>query len=331
MIAFLSIQPNSKCFYFSLMLQLHRCISQVLLIMFQLNRQRKAMQLEAVLLKYIPIFNYLGESCVMASDFQLTNHSSIRRRLTYISIFISFILGPTVCALNVAAFSKYYIIKTNASRAAVLIILICITATKLFNISQMHSWLNDLPKMYRLFKELQVIAGNRYEMDFRRFHIKFIQKVITITSIILAKFIIIAVVYKNYVISLNEALVLSTSYYIAFFHVYFYVSLFKNLMSFYVSYVERKSIYGKPKTLSDIKIEFFFIKATHLKLYEISRILNASFGWIFVSIAIQKFIEIVGALFFTFLRSDCVKMSTGLRNYWTNSFCFSNQLFQSSS
>lgn len=273
------------------------------------------MQLETVLLKYVPIFNCLGESCVMTSDFQLTNPSSIRRRLTYVSIFISFILGPFLCTLNVATFSKYYVIKTNISRAAVLIILICIATTKLFNISQMHCWLNDLPKMYRLFKDLQVIAGNRYEMDFHQFHIEFIQKVLVITSLILAKFIIIGVVYKNYVISLNEALVLSSSYYIAFFHVYFYLSLFKSFMSFYVSYIERKVIYDKPKTLSDVRIEIFFIKATHFKLYEISRILNASFGWVFVSIAIQKFIEIVGALFFTFLRAECARMSNGLRNY----------------
>lgn len=273
------------------------------------------MQLEDILLKYIPIFNHLGESCVMTSDFQLTNHSTTKRRLSYILIFISFILAPIICALNVATFSKYYIIKTNISRAIVLIIIFFIAVTKLFNISQMRCWLNDLPKIYKLFKDLQVIAGDRYEMDFHQFHIEFIHKVLVISSIILAKFIIIGVVYKKFVLSLNEAIVLSLNYYVAFFHVYFYISIFKHLMSFYVNYLEHKAVYDKPKTTAEIKTEFFFIKATHFKLHEISKILNASFGWVFVSIGIQKFIEIVGSLFFTFLRSKCVDVSTGLRNY----------------
>lgn len=283
--------------------------------MLPLNREKKAMRLETILLKYIPIFNYLGESCVMTSDFQLANHSSVKRLLTYILISISFILGPMLCTLHVASFSIYYVITTNVSRAAVLIIIICIAATKLFNMTQIHCWLDDIPKMYKLLKDIQSIAGNRYEMDFHEFHTEFIQKVLIIFSIILAKFIIIGSVYKNYLISLNEAIVLSTTYYVAFFHVYFYVSLFKTVMSFFVNYLERKVLYNKPKTLAEIKIEFFFIKATHFKLYEISKILNASFGWVFVSIAIQKFIEVVGALFFTYIRLECVKVSTGLRNY----------------
>lgn len=273
------------------------------------------MQFETILLKYTPIFNYLGESCVMASDFQLTDHSSIKRRLTYVSIFISFFMTIFMLFVNIPSFSDYYIIKTKVALAVFLILLICTAITKLFNICQMHFWLNNLPKMYKLFKELQIITGNRYEMNFQQFHIDFMQNVLTIFGLILVKVAIISLIYENPVLSIYESLVLTSNYYSSFFYVYFYVSMLKNLISFYTGYLEQKVLCDKPKTLPDIKSELYFIKATHFKLYEISKILNATFGWMFVSIVVQKFVEILGSLFYIFLRLECTKLLSGLRNY----------------
>lgn len=273
------------------------------------------MQLETILLKYTPIFNYLGESCVMASDFQVTDHSVIKRRLTYTSIFISFILTAFILILNITSFSNYYVVKTNVSRAVFLILLGCTAITKLLNISQMHFWLINLPQFYRLFKDLQLITENRYEMNFKQFHIEFMQNVLAIFGILLIKAIIISLIYDNPMLSVCEALLLSSNNYSSFFYVYFYVSIFKNLMSFYIGYLEHKVLHDKPKTWPEIKTDLFFIKATHFKLYEISKILNATFGWMFVSMVVQKFIEIVGTLFYIFLRLECTKLLTGLRKY----------------
>lgn len=273
------------------------------------------MELETLLSKYIPIFNWLGESCVMTSDFQLTSHSSIKRRVSYILIFISFSLTPLLFTLNTIMSARYFNIKTHMTRIVFLIILICIVLTKLLSIVHLSFWLNNLPKMYRLIKDLQLIIGTRYQMDFQQFHNEFIKKMILISSIFLIRSIIISVFHNSSVVNFNEAAALSFNDHVSFFHVYFYVSLFKNLISFYINYLEHKVLFDKPKTLSEVKAELNFIKCAHFKLFEISKILNAAFGWIFVSMAVQKFTEVTGALFYMFLRVECNKFSTGMRNY----------------
>lgn len=279
------------------------------------------MQLETVFLRYIPIFNWLGESRIMTSDFYLTNPLPKERRLTNILLFVSLFTMIILSAYNATVYIKYNPEDSTTAHIVYLMLFIFRTNTKMSSVSHFRSWFNYLPKLYTHIKDIQRVSESRYKMDFRHFQMQFDHDVSIVLVIWLIKMIIYFLDYSepihHGVIFTNESIVLFFNY-IIFFHAYFYVLLFKTVSSFYIDYVERKSLFDKPKSLAELKVELIFIKIMNFKLYETAKVLNAAFGWIFVCMFIQKFGEIVGNAFWTYCNLNCENIFDVTRNY--NSF-----------
>lgn len=278
------------------------------------------MQLDSIFLKYIPIFNWMGESCIMLSDFRLSNPSSKKRRLINISIFVSFSLTTILTAFNIASHMKTFTPRGTTPHIVFLLLYSFRIKTKLCSIGHLRAWLIYLPKLYHLFKDIQRVTESRYKMNFCHFQEQFDKEVSIVFSIWLIKLIFYLSNFSDSILSCimtaNESIVLISSY-TTFFHLYFYVLLFTHMISFYTDCIERKASYDKPKTLSDLKIELNFIKIVHLKFFEISKMLNAAFGWIFVFMFIQKFTEIIGDAFWTYsnIRASCKNIFFVIRKY----------------
>lgn len=276
------------------------------------------MQLETAFLKYIPIFNWMGGCSVMTSDFRLANPSPTKRRLINMIIFVSFFLTCILSAVNLAAHIKNFT-RAGATPHVVLLILYTFRINiKLSSIVHMYSWFNRLPNLYSHFKDIQRISKSRYKMDFRDFQVQFNNEASIVFSICLIKLIIYYWSFSDStiecVLATNESIVLVFNH-IIFFHTYFYVLLFKTLITFYIGYVERKALHDKPKNPSDLKVELIFIKIINFKLYETSKVLNAAFGWVFVGIFIQKFTEIFSDIFWTYGNHSCENIFDVIRNY----------------
>lgn len=280
---------------------------------------KNKMHLEHIFLKYIPMFNWLGESCVMTTDFQLTSSSFKRRRIfTYFSICISMFLMSILTIFNIVMYIKYFSDAGNVKLIVMVVIFTSRMAGKLASMSQLNSWLNYLPKVYILCKDIQHVSESRYKMNFCRFQIQFEKEMSIIFGLWLVKlsiyFVVNSVSSLRCVMTINESGVVFLSH-IILFHAYFYILLFKHIIFFYIGYVKRKASFDKPKTLSELKIELVFIKVINFKLYEISKVLNAAFGWVFVLMAIQKFAEIIGDIFWIVSNIKCENALTTIRNY----------------
>lgn len=270
------------------------------------------MQLEDILLKYIPIFNWFGESCVMTSDFQLTGFSRKKRRLTYFATFCSLLILIIILFLYQPVLAKNYVDGRHISQALFYTSGIAMFGTKLINISQMHLWLDLLPKLYKMVKDLERTAAFKYKMDFRRFHMEFSQRVNTFVGMWLINIVAIIVAHlkssRDIIVVVCDSFSLLFSF-VLILHLCFYVLLFKTLIISYIDYIERKVNNNMPKTLHQLRNEIHFIKINHFKLYEISKVLNAAFGWIFVVIFIEEFIEITVRMYWIFVRTECTNIS----------------------
>lgn len=279
------------------------------------------MQLENVFFKYIPIFNWLGESRIVLSDFHLSNPSPKKRLLINMMVFTSLFLTLILSIFNATAYIKYFPEDQATPHVIFLLMYILRTNSKWSSLVQMNSWFNYFPKLYAHFKDIQRVSESRYKMDFRSFQAQFDHDATIVFIIWSAKIIIyfakLSEMFIYCVICLNESIVLLINH-IVFFHVYFYVLLFKSMVSFYIGYVERKALFDKPKTLSELRVELIFIKIINIKLHETSKVLNDAFGWMFVWIFIQKFSEIVGNVFWTYGNLNCQAIFEVIRKY--NSF-----------
>lgn len=158
--------------------------------------------------------------------------------------------------------------------------------------SRMHCLTKLLPIGFKHLEELHSLAKSRYDMDFHQFQLHFRQGLIKIfgawmiTSVLnfLSTDSKLEIVIGTFAIFLNR---------ITIGYVYFYIVLMQSLISFYINYIEQKVVTNRPKLLSELNIELIFIKTNHLKLYEISNIVNLAFGWTLVMIFIQEFNEII--------------------------------------
>lgn len=279
------------------------------------------MQLEHMLLKYVPKFNWFGESCVMTSDFHLTNFSLKKRRLAYFSIFCSLLILTIVLFLYPAVLAQNYVEGSHVSQTLFYTAGMAMFGTKLINISQMRLWLDLLPKLYKMIKDLERFASSKYKMDFRNFHMEFTLRVNTFIGMWLINIVAIAVAHFH---SLRDAIVVvcdSLNYLFSFIlilHLCFYVLLFKSIITSYVDYIERKVTDDFPKTLNRLRKELHFIKTNHFKLYEISMSLNAALGWNFVVIFIKVFIETTIHMYWMFVRVECNHVSKMMCNFFFN-------------
>lgn len=283
----------------------------------------KDVELERMLLKYIPIFNWFGESCVMTSDFQLTTFSIESRRLTYFAIFCSMIVLTIVLFLYPVLLVQNYVEGSHVSQTLFYTAGMAMFGTKAINISQMYLWLDLLPKMYKMIKDLKRIASFKYKMDFRYFHMEFSMRVNTFIGMWLFNAIAISISHFD---SSRDAIVVvcdSINYFFSFIlilHLCFYVLLFKCLIILYVDYIEQKVNNDLPKTFNRLRKEIHFLKINHFKLYEISAFLNAAFGWNFVVIFIKLFIETTIHMYWTFMRTKCDNISQMACNFIFNIF-----------
>lgn len=281
--------------------------------------QTNKMQLEHILLKYVPIFNWFGESCVMTSDFQLTEFSVKKRRLAYFSIFCSLVVVTIVLFLYPVVLVEKYVEGSHISQTLFYTAGMAMFATKLINISQMHLWLNLLPKLYKMIKDLERIASFKYKMDFHQFHMEFLQRTKTFIGMLSINIVAIIVAHCK---SPRDAIVIfcdGINYLFSFIlilHLCFYVLLFKSLTISYIDYIERKVTNDMPKTLNRLRKEIHFIKTNHFKLYEISTFLNAAFGWNFVVIFVKEFIEITIHMYWIFMRVECTNISNMICNFF---------------
>lgn len=269
------------------------------------------MQLDDILLKYIPIFNWFGESCVMTSDFQLTDFSLKKRRLAYFSILCS-LLTLIIILILLPVLANNYVDGSHISQVLFYASGAAMFGTKLTNLSHMHLWLDLLPKLYNMVKDLERVAAFKYKMNFRHFHVEFSQHVYTFMGMWLIN--IVAIFVAHFKSSRDIVVVVcdSTSFLFSFIlilHLCFYVLLFKRVTLSYINYIEWKVTNNMPKTLHQLRTEIHFIKINHFKLYEISKVLNAAFGWIFVVIFINEFIEITVRMYWIFVRTECTNIS----------------------
>lgn len=286
------------------------------------------MQLDNIFLKYIPIFNWFGESSVMTSDFQLTYPSPKKRRITNIAIFISLCLTGILSVFNLVVHIKTFDESGKTPHVVLFILFTTRTNTKLCSISQLKSWFNYLPKLYGLFKDIQRVTECRYKLNFCHFQVQFDKEMSIVFSICVIKLIVYFNIFSSSMIecamTANEAIVLFSNH-IIFFHAYFYVLLFKYIMSFYVGYVKHKASFDKPKTSAELKVELVFIKIINFKLHEISKVLNAAFGWIFVLLFIERFFEVMGDAFWIYANMSCENILISIRNYQILLVCFYRQ------
>lgn len=278
------------------------------------------MHLEDVFSRYIPIFNWLGESRLVTSDFHLSNPSPQNRQLINVLVFTSFCLTIILSIFNATAYTTHFPEDAVTPHIIFSLMFILRTNSKLSSLIQMKSWLNSLPKLYAHFEDIQRVSESRYQMDFRSFQEQFDHEATVVFIIWSAKILVyfakLSEMFIYRVICVNESIVLLINY-ILFFHVYFYVLLFKSIMSFYIGYVERKALFDKPKTVSELRVELIFIKIINLKLHETSKVLNDVFGWMFVWIFIQRFSEVVGNGFWTYGNLNCQTIFDVIRNYNT--------------
>lgn len=197
--------------------------------------------------------------------------------------------------------------------------------TKLINISQMRLWLDLLPKLYKIIKDLERIASSKYKMNFCNFHMEFSLRVNTFIGMWLINIVAIFVAHFK---SSRDAIVVvcdSINYLFSFIlilHLCFYVLLFKSLIISFVDYIERRVTNDLPKSLNQLRKEIYFIKTNHYKLYEISKILNAAFGWNFVVIFIKVFVETTIHMYWIFVRTECNNISKMMCNFFFNLFIF---------
>lgn len=272
----------------------------------------EGMQLEDILLKYIPIFNWFGESCVMTSDFHLTGFSLKKRRLTYFSSFCSLLILIIILFLYQPILAKNYVDGSHISQVLFYTSGVAMFGTKLTNICHIQLWLDLLPKLYKMIKDLQHTAVFKYKMDFRRFHMEFSQCVNTFIGLWLFNVVTVFIAHfkspRDFAVVACDSIAFIFSF-VLILHLRFYVLMFKSLIKSYIDYIERKVTNDMPKTLHQLRNEIHFIKINHFKLYEISKTLNAAFGWIFVVIFIEEFIEITVRMYWIFVRTECTNIS----------------------
>lgn len=276
----------------------------------------KQFEFDSILFRYTRIFNLLGESCVISSDIQSSNSISTRL-IRYFPPFMSLMI--TVCLTISEVFLQLNNFESSQriTSAIYVIFFLSVIATKLIGIIQMHTLANTLPQLFTQFKELIYMTESKYKWNSCKFHRYFVHEVaiifgawiITCSFNTLIKHEFESEFWANIcvysVIFINR---------ITMCHVHFYVVLFRNFIDFYVDYMRQKAVGHNPKAICDLKIELIFLKIAHFKLHEISNAINTIFGWVFVSIFVQEFVDIIYQIYWIFLLTDCTTIYETIRN-----------------
>lgn len=269
------------------------------------------MHLERILLRYTRIFNWLGESCVISSDLQYKRQSILKCIARNIPLFISTAL---VVALTVSDLLFELSISDSSEKATSVIYAIffgTIISIKLVGISQSHTFWKKQPKLFDQFREFTCMTESKFVLNTSKFQNQFLSEcgaifatwLITFTLNILMKYEPHEPHSKLFVNFCVTSMKLLNR--ITMCHVLFYVVLVNHFIDSFVDYVQQTTFNIKLDSIDDIKTELIFVKVIHFKLYEISRTVNVIFGWIFVSIFTQEFVDFMYQLYWIILLMDC--------------------------
>lgn len=274
------------------------------------------MQFENILLKFTRIFNLLGESCVLPSDFQQSTHSIKDRIIPYFISFIS--LSLIVIFLSIDFFVELENVGVRIRSAEILfsLLILCFTLTKAMSISQMFSLTKLLPMAVNHLKELDNLAKPKYKIDVYQFRTNFYNGVMKILGAWLLSLISTIFFSRSRMDALTSfcemlAVLLNR---ITICHVYFYLVLVQSLISYHLKYIEQRVSTVNSNISLDFQNEIIFMKINHFKLYEISNVFNVAFGWILITIFIQTFIESINDFCWFFSIADCTHFYRTLCN-----------------
>lgn len=274
-------------------------------------------QFENVLLKYMRIFNILGESCVISSDFKLSVHSNPNRAFSYLSIFLSIFLTLSSLVLNIVLDITYDVIEKSSNRVVFWIFTVSLISVKIVSVSQLNSLMRLLPIIFNQLKEIHSLAEYKYDINFQQIQVAFHQGIIKIFGFWLIS-LISDIIFKRSLIDLISCSGSCLAMFIiriTICHILFYFILLQNMISVLINYVEQKAANNKATLVSELRIELLFIKINHFKLYEISSMLNEVFGWTLVSIFIHEFINFINAMTWMFTFIDCANIYPSFRKF----------------
>lgn len=279
--------------------------------------QPKKSQFETVLLRYTRIFNLLGESGVVSFDNNSKN-SILKRFIRYIPTLISLVLTIGLTILDIVFELEYFSNSQKITSVIYAIFFGTIISTKFVGISQILILEKIFPLLYQQLNELRSMTKDKYKINYQNFQYQFLQDAAIIIGTWLITFTVNGFIAHEmvdadfFVHFCVSAVVLMNR--ITMCHVHFYLILLKNFIAIFIDYVQQKATTIKLKSAYDLKIELLFVKVIHFKLYEISMSVNAIFGWVFIAIFIQEFVDFIYQIYWIFLLMDCSSLCNVIRN-----------------
>lgn len=269
-------------------------------------KDRPKVDFESCFIRYSRIFNILGESCVAS----LKSLSILKRQYSScISLFITIF-----STIMVVVFEWWNFKSTPRLTNAIYAIFFgSIISTKLIGITKMWTLSSNLPNLFTQFKDLNAMTESKW--DLRNFQECFHRENAIVFGVWLITCALNASIYYDHSLhtlaTFCVALVVLINR-ITMCHVRFYVELLNDFIDFFICYTKRKI--AKTKSMHDIRMEFIIFKIIHFKLYEISKTVNAIFGWILVSIFAHEFFDLVYQIYWIFLLLDCSNTYIVIRN-----------------
>lgn len=275
------------------------------------------MQFESILSKYTIIFYLLGESCVVSSNVKYKNKSISKCVISYIPIYISLV---TIVALTVSGIiCELWFSEPSKNTSSAIYVLTCVALIKFVARCQMLTSAKIQPRLITQLKELKHMIQSKSILNAQKFHDQFIRQ----STIIISGFIVILTFNITVKHELNEPhfkfvinFCITTFKFmncVAVCHVHFYTLLLQHFIKTFIDYIQEKSFDIKSKSMCDT-IELLSLKIIHFKLYELSIFINTIFGWVFVSIFIQDFVDFIYQMYWIFLFMDCAHNFDILRN-----------------
>lgn len=279
--------------------------------------ESKKSKFDTILLRYTRIFNFLGESCVVSSDYQ-PNDSFLKRFIRYIPTLITVAITISLTISDIVFELKNFDTSQNITNAIYAIFFGSIISTKFVGISQILTFERILPRLFQQFKVLKSMTESKYKLNCHNFQRQFLQEAVTIIGTWMITFIFNAVItpephYSDFFVNFCVSFVTLMNR-VTMCHALFYVTMFKNFIEIFINHVQERGLTIKLKSTYDLKIELLFLKVIHFKLYEISRAVNAIFGWVFVAIFIQEFVDFIYQIYWIFLLMDCASVYNVIRN-----------------
>lgn len=282
-------------------------------------------QFERVLLLYTRIFNFLGETCVHSATVPPPK-SALTERLfsvlpSFISLSAAILLTVTNICMGIQVMDKY----VESTNAIYFIYFGCVILTKFIAMSQIKSLSRILPKLFIKFRELQ-----RFELKCKvnpsNIEWNFLSDVAMIFGFWIPQLTVTLLVkdrdessIENYIDYVDMVALFMNR--ITICHVIFYVVLFNNFVD---SYTEKVRLQARNRfnTISYLRTELVLLRAIHLKIYKIAKLVNDGFGWILLSIFMMELVDIIYEIYIILLFPGCAAITTTLRNLMPNLIWF---------